>query len=291
MDLSLCDGFQDPIGADRLTQEEALGLSWIRRDVTADNYAPYVEEFRAQTIAPIITINGGKMLLGLMDREAILDLAGRVATILKSFGSGRRRAIEFGNEPDYSPTWQGIPGPFGRMVNDVAFAVWAIDPTIEVVIGGVGNLNTANMNYLAAAMPFVPLGVIVGAHLYDTTLPPQNHAAGFTRWRQMAGGRERWITESGRHTAPSNVRYGPFGLFHRTVQFTDQQVADYGKADIQACAADGVTNFVYFQAHDGDPAVYAQNPSGNYELKFGIWTWEWLLKPVGHMLADLAAGI
>ncbi len=198
------------------------------------------------------------------------------------------RIIEIGNEPDIAFTYKSQPGLFAEAVRLSHEAIREVAPQAQVVVGGIAGTSRKGLAYLAdAASAGFPNDCIIGYHTYRTTMEPESplddfpsRDAEFERLQGIAAGRAIWCTETGWHTAPSTVRFGPWGILRRTVQYTDAQVADFAEREVRINARQGALGLVWFQLNDGtDPS--------KYEHRFGIRTADGTWKPIADRLGAL----
>lgn len=270
-------GFGDLIGPAQFDLFRGVGLQGVRRDVTQADLSVFAAEFAdgpGASFSPLFVVNGGKMGLDAIETIATArDMAQWIHWLQLP-----NAAIEIGNEPDIATAqWSAHPEDFARLVNSAAQAIWAVDPTIDVVMGSISNLNARQLTYFGIVAQKLDPRIIAGYHLYRTTEPWSFFD--FQPFLALTAGRRRWHTEGGWHTAPSTVRYGPFNLFRKTVQFTNEQVAQFMQMEIPMHELIAEV-FCTFQAHDGPPG------STDFDGFFGAWDWYWNPKPVSKVIGS-----
>lgn len=289
MRLYLQVGFGNPVDRDTLSAVHALGFAGVRIEI---NTITLVESVLAPFINlplfPLALINGGNGQLSPVETAALASVVARTAN---GFGLNNLH-IEVINEPDLgnvsATDYRNHPERFAEAVLRTYDAVREVSDTIGVVSGGISNLNTRGLGYLQHAMASGvawPSDLIGGFHRYPETggWPEQAHdgfssrQAEFERLYTFTGIRRVWCTESGKHTAPETVRSGWFG--RKTVQFTDDQVADFFRRERTIQRDSGVDVMTWFQLNDGsDPT--------NPEHRFGIRRLDGTWKPVASALRD-----
>lgn len=286
MQLYLNAGFGEPLGVQFLKTLPRRGFVGIRQDIPNSAVAePLLREIADAHLHPVLLIGGGKMN---SSPSTIAMLAEYVALIAQRLGlTGRKPALEIGNEPDIAPGYADHPEQFAEAVCLAHERVQAVSDRFLVVTGGISTTGRANLDYLKRAIEYgLPEDVVIGYHTYRTTRQPQEPLKGFlsrdaefAELKRIAGGREIWNTEIGWHTAQSTIRFGPMKMCKRKIQFSDEQVADFAEREVHLNAAYGSLGLVWFQLNDG--------PTDNYEDRFGIRRLDGTWKPVADRLASL----
>lgn len=292
MKLYINAGFGELIGAEMLDALRQRGFAGVRQDIPDAASAPaFCREIADSGLNAILLVAGGKMGtagrgMPPQDIAALADATARAARDTGLFDAGRA-VIEIGNEPDIAYTYDSKPALFAEAVRTSEARVRAVSDTAVVVTGGVTTTNKNGLNYIAAAVRAgLPPHCAIGYHTYRTATIPEAAHSGFAsrdsefeRLRKLAAGRPIWCTETGWHTAPSKVKRF-FGLFSETVQFTDDQVADFAAREIEINRRNGAIGFVWFQLNDGRDA-------NQYEQRFGIRTLDGQWKRVADKIGAL----
>ena len=221
-----------------------LGFRGIRFDLKShEDVSASCERLASHGLSGIMLINGDKMQMSL---EQTVDLAAWAAGT-----AAGDIAIEIGNEPDISPTYEGDHDGFGRMVNAAAMAVKG---RCTVISGGIFNTGRAGLEYLREALEWIDPTVHVGVHSYRQTTSPYEAKKPFKsrtdEWRairEVARGRPVWCTETGWHTAQFPT--GWFGL--RKKHWTNNEVLAFLNMELQIQSQGGAKACVVYQWTDG----------------------------------------
>lgn len=265
-------GFGEPIGGESLRLFAALGFDGVRQDVPSGRIRELVQEFAHAPLTPLFLVGGGKMT---DPPEVTATVSWAVAACMQECEV--RGAIEIGNEPDLT----GIPPEsFAKLVTECARGIWAIEPAMPVIMGGIMSTNERGLKYLERALEAgVPPGVRVGYHTYRAGHPDQpnpgfhNRAAEFHRLANLANGRPLWNTEIGWHTVPVRVpRAFPMCWLSRTVRHSDEDVFKFLVRERELNKQAGAEVMTVYQANDGP------NPN-NPGDRFGIRYLDGKLKP------------
>jgi hypothetical protein len=253
-----------------------------------------LQEIAESQLDALILVGGGRMN-GIGFDQAV-ELARHIALVADQVGlvSAGRFAIEIGNEPDNSlAAYQQDPALFARLVRRSAEDIWAVVPQAIVISGGVMNTTMKGLDYLRrASQAGFPDGCRIGYHCYHTTSTPDTPHDGFSsrqgefdRLADIVSGRPMWCTEVGWHTFPSRIpgRFFPFRP-PRTVQFNDDQVADFTERELRLHHIAGAVCAAVFQLND-------QDPPSSFEHRHGIRRTDGTAKPVATRLRDIAPSL
>lgn len=286
-------GFGDCLGTETLNWIKAHGFAGIRQEIMrGEDAEPIVREIADSGLEAILLVCGGHMER--ISFEHTVELARHVALVVRDVVQmdSNRLAIEIGNEPDNAiDEYKKNPGRFSQLVRDSAAVIWQEVPTLKIISGGVMNTHTDGLSYLAAASNAgFPDGCQVGYHSYHTTTPPETAHEGFRsrqeefgRLRAVVAGRPMWCTEVGWHTYPSVVRVGVLQR-RKTVQFDDNQVADFTERELKLHREAGAVCAAVFQLNDGEPVT-------SYEQRHGVRRVDRTAKPVAIRIRDIPAGV
>jgi hypothetical protein len=286
MKLYLNAGFGEPLGHELLRTIADRGFAGIRQDIPTPNAVrPLINEIAMAGIHAILLVNGGKMD---QPPEQVPGLAANVARLVRRLGIENRVAIEVGNEPDASPHYANNPERFAHLVHASHAKIRTESRWVQIITGGVTTTSNEALNYLAATVDFgIPEDCTIGYHSYRTTREPEwahkgfpSREAEFATLKEIADRRPIANTEIGWHTAPSVIRYGCWGLRKKTVQFSDEQVADFAGREFYLNADAGAESLTWFQLNDGPDA-------SSYEHRFGIRRQDGTWKPVADTLREL----
>lgn len=262
-------GFGELLGTENLKRFKFLGFDGVRQDVPSGHSRELVFEFaNFPALAPLFLVCGGKM----RDIDIAPTVAWAVAACMQEFAC--KGAIEIGNEPDLTGH---SPLKFAQIVTECARGVWAIDPEIPVVLGGVMATNERGLGYLEATLDAgIPRQVSIGYHTYRPGSPDvpnpgfKSRDGEFHRLKNLANGRPLWNTEIGWHTSSfKEQRAFPFCFLTQTVQHTDETVFKFLVREKKLNTAAGAEIMTVYQHRDG--------PSAGQ--KFGITRLDGSLKP------------
>jgi hypothetical protein len=259
MKVYLNAGFGEPLSAADLAQIRSLGFAGIRTDIYDNGLGPEIAAgLKATDLEAIFLVKIAQVPLAVSLIRAV-DLQARVV-------------IEIENEPDFTTV---TPSVLSAAIRDAVRDY----PDIRFVSGGVSHRG---QDYLRQVIEVgIPENVAVGFHTYRNTPPDDplpgyaSRAAEFAQLHTLAGARSLWCTECGWHTG----RFGGFRIFDFWIgaqRFSDAQVAEFTRRELELHKAAGVDVFVLYQYNDG--------PSGEAADRFGIRRTDGSLKPVAEVV-------
>ena len=263
----------DPRGVITRKQIEDIGFKGMRTTVL-----PGTEQ-------PIINCMIGSPL----KRLYVLDYdAQELAKLIVVRGYPKLSAIELVNEPNLNG-WK--PEVWADWMVSQYQRIKTISPDITVVSGGISNLNRAQLKYLKTALAVgLPDDLVIGYHRYQTEKPStsalkdyKTRSSEYYELVEVIGNRRRWCTEIGWHTQPQTIRYGPFGLFSKRVQWNDKQVANFLEDEL-----------IYQDEYRAEvTAIYQiiDGPSNHYEDHFGIFRMDGTMKEQAYRIRDIQSAV
>lgn len=212
--------------------------------------------------------------------------AKRIASILvKSNMPLGLVAFELGNEPDLSE-WNS-PREFADFVNRGASGVWEAIPTATVITGGVSNVNRkGGARYLDRMLDAgIDPRILLGVHTHRWDQIPSHPPKGWDsiqdmfRWLRSKG-RVFFVTEGGWHSAPQTIRRGPFGLCKKSLQWDDNEIADFAEVEMGLWNRAGCGCYSWYQINDGPNRL-------DREDNFGVRYHDLAPKPVAKAFQDM----
>jgi hypothetical protein len=290
-------GFGDCLGAQTLRWIRNHGFAGIRQEVfRGQDTEPIIREIAESDLDAILLLCGAQMER--ISFNDTVDLARHVAIVARDVVGIdiARLAIEIGNEPDLACNeYKYHPEEFARLVRESATSIWAEVPTMSVISGGVSNTHRDGLDYLdSASRAGFPDRCQVGYHSYHTKTAPEiphdhfrSRREEFDRLRRIVGNRQMWCTEVGWHTYPSRIaaRLWP-PRAPKTVQFTDDQVAEFTARELVLHRDAGAVCAAVFQLNDADI-----DPPTSYEHRHGIRFVNGDPKPVALRIREIAAAL
>jgi hypothetical protein len=266
-------GFGEPLPPDDLGLIQFLGYQGVRQDVPTVAVAPALVDN---------ILDAGLMgifIVPVAEEQVCYDIAHAVALRAAERQQGERVVIEVGNEEDLrGKRWARDPAGWAALVANVLAArvegAWG-----RVVSGGVSSLSRQAMGWLERSR-VRDLRVGVGYHQYRST-PPAKPLDGyasredeFRALRDAAGLCKAWMTESGWNTAKRTSGCWPF---RKTWSYTDEQVAQFLRVEMDMNAEHDAQCFVTYQLNDGP------NPKNGQDC-FGVRRTDGTLKPSAEVL-------
>lgn len=274
MKVEIVAGFDGDMAPDlpMLTAKRWVG---VRRDIDVAHLEKWVGEFCAYPDTYLLSI-----LRSAVDcsPDQMVAESTPMAQALVRAGLVGRCGIEICNEPNISvdkdkrPTWAQDPVAFRTVVNACAQAIWAVNPRIDVVSGGVSNTGWKEQAWLARAVDGMHLDVVIGYHTYRQEDTPETPRGWFaTRdaedaaLRAIFGSRRRMLTEFGWGEGPWQKKVLLPGvpltlppawldrLKAVTVKgsWTEQQVAEMAEREVKRAEANGAECAVWYQIRGG----------------------------------------
>lgn len=275
MKLLLNAGFGRPLGDLTLRLIKGLGFSGVRQDATDPRLVPaLVDELVAADLDAVFIVRDLTQAFAVAQATAPWD----------GFD------IELGNEEDARQSPKDY-AEWVYFVRDRLRDSYGFRPSLFTA--GITTPDRKRLEWLRTVYATGNIAADVGCaiHTYRTTQAPWEAHKGFRSReeeyravREITGPRRRLIvSEVGWHTAPSVHRYGPWGMFGRRVQLTDEEVARYAVEECRIAADNGVESLTWFQLNDGPDAT-------QYEHRFGIRRQDGVWKPVAAVLKASADG-
>ena len=269
-------GFGEPLPAPDLMLIERLGWEGIRQDVPDPDVADLlVRNALGSGLSAIF-------VLPMANPTLCQETAHAVARAAVELGLADHAVLEAGNEEDLrGKRWANDPYGWSMLVQDVSSIAWDHNNALRVVSGGVSSLSKDAMRWLERSkVREVP--AYIGYHQYRETGPREplsgyrSREDEFNRLRDVAGGQGFWCTECGWHTSQ---RKKGWWIWSRTWSYTDEQVADFLREEIELNHNAGAHAFVTYQLNDGpDP--------NNDQDRFGIRRTDGSLKPSAFVLDE-----
>jgi hypothetical protein len=261
--VGLTAGFGEPLGAAR-DFIESIGFAFVRQEIRADatdrTIAALLGEFLGRPITLLALLGGGKNRTAAgarIEPRAFAALASRVVRAAAQLGL-TGYMIEVGNEPDIGhPGYATRPEEFASAVAQTEATVRQAGFAGPLISGGISNLSTERLDYLAQMAPRLPPDVVVGFHRYPRADRPDEPHPGFAsrdaewaRLQEIAGARSLACTEFGHHSAPRRQRLLGF-LPRRSRRVPDEIVAEYVAYDLEAFQSKGCELAAVYQLNDG----------------------------------------
>lgn len=252
MRVLLVAGFGAGLAPD-LPLIDSLKFAGVRRDVTVEHIDEYAAEIAAYPnlyalciVQSALTVPAAQVVT-----ESVV-----IAQALVKAGLEHRSGIEIGNEPNLTGGWGKDAKQFQACVNACYQAIRAVSQAIDVVSGGVSNTGKEQQDWLKKLVNGLDPAVVVGYHTYrlESADTPQTGFSSRTAEQAallaILGTRRHMNTETGWTCLKGQARYGPFGLFHRTVQLTEAQVASYVRREFQIAKDAGCESVSLYQLND-----------------------------------------
>jgi len=256
------------IGRELLDKIADVGFRGIRQDVPDDTglTRDLVRELAGSPRLDVIfLIAGGHMTRpdGVpWEKQSLVRHVKETCEILASHGFFDRTtppALEIGNEPDLAHSrFKHHPGDLADTVRECYSAIREFSENSPVLTPSVSNLNERGLSYLRRMLDRgVPEGASIAVHRYPKGRSPSDpHDPYDTRDDEVAallslvGGRDVWVTETGRSEGPGWVRRF---LFQKTeFWLTEEEVADYMEAELRIWARfPRVKALVWYQLNSG----------------------------------------
>lgn len=274
MRAGLQAGFGESLAAD-LAGIAEHGFQLIRQDLYAktDAIDPLVAEFDKTPLIPLFLIGGGRIAQREMPEKRLepyelAEMTDLVVAVAREYGV-HDYALEIGNEPDLS-LYERDPEDFAEAVRACHFAAREAGFEGPVLSGGISNLNTRGLKYLARMMASGRLpadDLVIGFHRYPESgrgplAPHQWFSSREDEWQtllRISGARPTACTELGYHTQDI---------------LSDEGVARSVIWDLNFYEARGCLTAVVYQLNDG--------PSSSYLDHYGVRYLDGRWKPVAE---------
>lgn len=267
-------GFGDPLPPSDLSLIRSLGYVGVRQDVPTAESAPLLVSNLLES--GLI----GIFVIPVANEGTCQEISHAVSRRASELGKSDMAILEAGNEEDLKgKRWANDPMGWASLVADVVFIARSHNPALRVVSGGVSSLSKHAMGWLYKSR-VRDVVASVGYHQYRHT-PPSTPLDGyssrldeFLSLREASGDCDTWMTETGWHTAKQSSGHWPC---KKTWSYTDAEVAQFLRAEIEFNDNVGAQCFVTYQLNDGpDPS--------NGQDRFGIRTCEGELKPSAYIV-------
>jgi hypothetical protein len=238
-----------PADAQTLAAVKRLGYDGVRRDVPDPNYIPSIlEEGSAAKLETLLLLN------------ATPSVCRYWAPMLGSFPPGQM--VEVGNEWDTKHTAADAKDAWLECLKYLGQ---------RMITGGISSLGNAPLKWLEKAWD--PSFPNLGFHPYRTTEPPDSGVMErIQQLRRIAPAAKLWNTECGWHTCKSKKSC------FRSVQFSEEQVAQFLKEDIGYHEKAFCESYTVYQLNDGPGDCVS------YENHFGIRRVDGTWKPSAYIL-------
>jgi len=238
-----------PTDPETLAAVKRLGYDGVRRDVPDPSYiSSILAEGSAAKLETLLLVNASP--------EVVANWVPELVFLPES------QLVELGNEWDsrYSP--------------EEAKEVWLYANSFlkkQMITGGISSLGNKSLEWLKKAWDhsFWKLGF----HPYRTTEPPDSGVMErIGMLRKIAPAAQLWNTECGWHTCKSKKSC------FRSVQFSEEQVAQFLKEDIEYHQRAFCESYTVYQLNDGPGDCIT------YENHFGIRRVDGTWKPSAYIL-------
>jgi hypothetical protein len=280
MEVGLNAGFGEPL-AHELPTLAQYGFVRIRQDLYAANPATVpalVQEFVGAPVLPLFLIGGGHIEHAdhseRLEPHELAAMTAQVVDVATGVGLGDYQ-IEIGNEPDIAhPGYAEHPEDFAEAMRQSAAAARAHGFTGPVLSGGVSNLNTRGLRYLARMLrvPTFPADVVVGFHRY-----PEAGRGALAPHRGFSSREDEWGALTGL-TVGFALACTEFGYSTAHGERTDELVTTSVLWDLDFYTARGVTMALVYQLNDG--------PGEDTDEKYGMRTFDGVWKPVAEQIRE-----
>jgi hypothetical protein len=269
-------GFSELLGNKFLERIAALGFTGIRHDLggSLSNVLTLVKELgEFEVLSPIFLFGGG--YIDGWTPERFFTHTTQVAKMIKLNGyfQGVPVYFELGNEPDIAvPQWRQNPKHLADTFWECYQAVKSIHGDIQMVTGGISNLNARGLDWLEEyLLAGVPAKAIVGFHRYPNGHTVETPHDGFAsrehemnRLASLAEGRKLLCTEAGVSQGPyKQAKAFPLCFLNNNLWLTEEEQAEAFKAEWNFYRRRGVLGITWYQHRDGQ---YKNNILSNYGL-------------------------
>ena len=269
----------------------ALGLTGIRTDIEPEIHEASVDALgKHEALSPLFLFGGGN--ISGWDRDLFESMTCAVAKKIKREGYFKNVPIyfEIGNEPDIAiEQWREDPEALADTYWECYRLVKSIHNKIEVITGGISNLNERGLDYLEDFMVAkVPNNTIVGFHRYPNGPDMNNPHDGFAsresemnRLQVLSEGHRLFCTETGFSEGPYKVsRRFPLCFLHRNVWVEKSVQAETFRREWNFYHRRNVIGMVWYQKVDG--------PNKNNILDhYGIYKATGAEKPICTTMRDV----
>jgi hypothetical protein len=292
----------EAIGREVLEKIADVGFHGIRQDVPDDvglTRAIVQELAGSPRLDAIFLIAGGRMtrLSGEpWERRSLARHVRETCETLATAGFFDRPsppALEIGNEPDLAHRrFRAYPEALVEIFGECHETIREFSETAPVLTPSVSNLNERGLSYLRRMLDRgIPADAAVAVHRYPNGRSPADpHSPFDTRHDEVAallalvGGRDVWVTETGRSEGPGWVRRFPFRKTE--IWFTEEEVAEYMEAELRIWVRfPRVKALVWYQLNSG---ADRRNELHNYGIRRADGTFKPIAERFSSVIQEIA---
>lgn len=270
-------GFGEMLGEDWLNKIYNIGFAGIRTDIFSHSRKAIVDELGTfKKLSPIFLFGGGNMEGWTPDtfKEQVALVSKQITD--EGYFTDIPVYFEIGNEPDIAVSyWKRNPSRLNETYWDCYQIAKSINNKIEVITGGISNLNDHGLDWLETYMADpIPAGGIVGFHRYSNgpnMRDPHNgfesRADEFNRLQASTGAHKLFCTETGHSQGPHGVNRGfPLCWMKRHVYLTQEEQALAATNEWAFYKVRKVIGMVWYQHRDGQDHKDILSNYGIYDI-------------------------